>query len=210
MDDFNIPLLLKTTVFDVVGKDRIEGVYYGQVDEKYNRVESSRKFLPCDTLILSVGLVPETDLINMPLNRATKSIFVNDYLESQQEGVFACGNFLHVHDLVDNVSLEAMNAGKNASDYALGRLKKSKEFKISHANNISYVVPATIHSGLGLASIKFRVKSKVMRSNFVIKNAKGDIIVKKFTLACLPGEMQVIEIDRSLINSDIILEVSPL
>ena len=210
LEDFNIPLLLKTTIFDVVGKDRVEGIYYGNVDEKYNKIESTRKFLPCDTIILSVGLVPETDLVNMPLNRATKSIFVNDYLESQEDGVFACGNFLHVHDLVDNVSLEAQIAGKSASDFALGNMKKGKKFLLNHSQVVSYVVPSYIHKGEGIANIKFRVKQKIVRSNFVLKNKKGEIIAKKFTLACLPGEMQTIEVDRKLINSDISLEVEAL
>ena len=210
LDDFNIPLLLNTTVFDVVGKDRVEGVYYGQVDGKYNKIESTKKFLSCDTLVLSVGLVPETDLVNKPINRATKSVFVNDYLETDESGVFACGNFLHVHDLVDNVSLEAQNAGRNASDYALGKLKKKKRFLLKHGDLISYVIPNTIHGGEGVANLKFRVRSKIVRSNFVVKDTAGNVIAKKFTLACLPGEMQSIDVERKLIKSDIILEVEAL
>lgn len=210
LDDFNIPLLLNTTVFDVVGNDRIEGVYYGQVDDKYNKIESTRKFIPCDTLILSVGLVPETDLVNMPINRLTKSVFVNDYLETEEDGIFACGNFLHVHDLVDNVSLEALNAGKNASDYALGRLKKKRKHFLKHSNLISYAIPNTIHGGEGVANIKFRVKSKIVKSNFLVKDTSGNVLAKKFTLACLPGEMQSIDVDRKLIKSDIMLEVESL
>ena len=210
LDDFNIPLLLNTTVFDVVGNDRIEGVYYGKVDDKYNKIESTRKFIPCDTLILSVGLVPETDLVNMSINRLTKSVFVNDYLETEEDGVFACGNFLHVHDLVDNVSLEALNAGKNASDYALGRLKKKRKHFLKHSNLISYAIPNTIHGGEGVANIKFRVKSKVVKSNFLVKDTSGNVLAKKFTLACLPGEMQSIDVDRKLIKSDIMLEVESL
>ena len=72
--------MLNTTIFDVVGDSRVEGVYYGQVDNNYQKIENTRKFMPCDTIILSVGLVPETDLVDMPINRKTKSIFVNDYL----------------------------------------------------------------------------------------------------------------------------------
>ena len=149
LEDFNIPLLLNTTIFDVVGKNRVEGVYYGQVDNKYNKIESTRKFMPCDTLVLSVGLVPETDLVAKPTNRATKSVFVNDYLETEENGVFACGNFLHVHDLVDNVSLEAQNAGKNASDFALGRLTKGKKYNLTFDSNINYTIPNHIHGGEG-------------------------------------------------------------
>ena len=208
LEDFSIPLLMRTTIFEVVGKDRVEGIYYGQVDDNFNKIESTKKFLPCDTIILSVGLVPETDLINMPLNRATKGIFVSDYLQSQEKGVFACGNFLHVHDLVDNVSMEGAIAGKSASDYALGRLKEGKQYSITHSRHISYVVPSFIHGGEGKASIKFRVRSKITKSFFVLKNNKGEVVAKKYTMACLPGEMQTFEVDRSLIDSDVVLEVA--
>lgn len=208
LEDFNIPLLMNTTIFEVVGKERVEGVFYGQVDENFNKIESTRKFLPCDTIILSVGLIPETDLVDLPLNRATKGVFVNDYLESEQNGVFACGNFLHVHDLVDNVSMEGALAGKSASDYALGRLKRRERFNIFYAKEISYVVPSFIHCGEGLAIIKYRVKSKITKSFFVIKNKNGEVLAKKYVMACLPGEMQTIEVDRALINSDIVLEVA--
>lgn len=208
LEDFNIPLLLKTTIFEVVGKDRVEGVYYGQVDERYNKIESTKKFLPCDTIILSVGLVPETDLVNMSINPKTKSVFVNDYLQSENPGVFVCGNVLHVHDLVDNVSMEGTIAGKNASDYALGLLSKSKEFTLSHSKDISYTVPTSLHSGKGEAIIKFRVKTKITKSFFVLKNDKSEVVAKKYVMACLPGEMQTFEVDRGLINSNLVLEVA--
>ncbi|MBQ3158804.1 MAG: NAD(P)/FAD-dependent oxidoreductase, partial [Clostridia bacterium] len=208
LEDFNIPLLLKTTIFEVVGNDRVEGVYYGQVDERYNKIESTKKFLPCDTIILSVGLVPETDLVNMSINPKTKSVFVNDYLQSENPGVFVCGNVLHVHDLVDNVSMEGTIAGKNASDYALGLLIKSKEFTLTHSKDISYTVPISLHSGKGEAVIKFRVKTKITKSFFVLKNDKGEVVAKKYVMACLPGEMQTFEVDRGLINSNLVLEVA--
>ncbi|MBR2908733.1 MAG: FAD-dependent oxidoreductase [Clostridia bacterium] len=210
LEDFNIPLLLKTTIFEVVGKNRVEGVYYGSVDERYNKIEATKKFLPCDTIILSVGLVPETDLIDMQINPKTKSVFVNDYLQSEKEGVFVCGNVLHVHDLVDNVSMEGALAGKNASDYALNRLKKGKQYALSHSTEISYTVPTMIHSGEGTAVIKFRVRTKITKSYFVLKNAKGEVVAKKYVMACLPGEMQTFEVDRSLINSNLVLEVAGL
>ena len=149
-------------------------------------------------------------MVEKPINRSTKSVFVNDYLETEENGVFACGNFLHVHDLVDNVSLESQNAGKSASDFALGKLKKGKKYNLTYDANISYTIPNYVHAGAGVVNIKFRVRSKITRSNFVIKNSKDEIIAKKFTLACLPGEMQTIEFDRKLINSDIKLEVVPL
>lgn len=210
LEDFNIPLLLNTTIFEVVGNQRVEGVYYGQVDERYNKIESTKKFLPCDTIILSVGLVPETDLIDMKINPKTKSVFVDDYLQGEKDGVFVCGNVLHVHDLVDNVSMEGQIAGKNASDYALGKLFKEEAYTLSHGKEISYTVPTLIHKGQGKALIKFRVRTKVTKSYFVLKNERGEVVAKKYVMACLPGEMQVFEVDRNIVNSNLVLEVEGL
>lgn len=217
LDDFNIPLYLKTTVFDVVGKDRIEGIYYGEVDDKYRKINSTRKFLPCDCLILSVGLTPERDLVNyLPFNKATKSTFVDDLLETNESGIFACGNFLHVHDLVDNVTLEAFEAGKNASEYAkkdkalFDDVKtKVKKYNVSAGNLIGYVLPNFLVKGKEKTTLKFRFRSKIVRRNIVVKQGEKEIF-RKFVLAGFPGEMGMVEIDKSKVTGDIILEVEEL
>ena len=207
LDDFGIPLLLNTSIFEVVGTDRIQGVWYGKVDEKYNKLYDTKKFIKCDCLILSVGLVPETDLVNMPLNRVTKGVFVDSHLQTETDGVFACGNFLHVHDLVDNVSLEAKTAGYNASMYAKGKISKTKPHTLSAGNKISYVIPNKVYEGDEIIEVRFRIKSKITKSNFVIKDTHGNTIFKKFVMASNPGEMQSIELDSKLIKDDIVLEV---
>ncbi len=210
LDDYNIPLMLHTTIFDVVGRDRVEGVFYGQVDEKYNKIESTRKFLPCDALILSVGLVPERDLVEyLPFNRATKSTFVDDHMQTNEDGVFACGNFLHVHDLVDNVTLEAYDTGKNASDYVKEKLRSRTKYNLCAGDQIGYVLPNTITSGKGKATLKFRLKSKIVRRNLILKMG-DEIIARKFVLAGFPGEMQMWEIDKNLVKGDCVLEVESI
>lgn len=210
LDDYNIPLMLHTTIFDVVGRDRVEGVFYGQVDEKYNKIESTRKFLPCDALILSVGLVPERDLVEyLPFNRATKSTFVDDHMQTNEDGVFACGNFLHVHDLVDNVTLEAYDTGKNASDYVKEKLRSRTKYNLSAGDQIGYVLPNAITSGKGKATLKFRLKSKIVRRNLILKMG-DEIIARKFVLAGFPGEMQMWEIDKNLVKGDCVLEVESI
>lgn len=217
LDDFDIPLLLKTTIFEIVGKDRIEGVYYGQVDDKYRKINSTKKYMPCDCLILSVGLTPERDLVDyLPYNRATKSTFVDDLLQTNESGIFACGNFLHVHDLVDNVTLEAFDAGKNASEYAKKDKalfddveKKSKKYNVNAGNLISYALPNYIVKGKGNATLKFRLKTKIVRRNIVVKQGEKEL-VRKFVLAGSPGEMMTLEIDKSKITKDIILEVEEI
>lgn len=207
LDDYNIPLMLKTTVFEVVGDDRITGVYYGSVDENYNKIEKTRKFMPCDCLVLSVGLTPERDLVEyLPFNKATKSTFVDDLLMTKEDGVFACGNYLHVHDLVDNVTEEAIDAGKSASEYVKNGCKKVKTFSVSAGNKVGYVLPNFIRHEDGQVKLKFRLKEKVVKTNVVLKQ-NGEIIAKKYLLAGLPSEMMILNVDKSLVKSDVVLEV---
>lgn len=207
LDDFKIPLLLKTTIFEVVGRDKIEGVYYGQVDDNYHKIPETKKFLPCDCLVLSVGLTPERDLVEfLPFNRATKSTFVDDLLQTNEEGVFACGNFLHVHDLVDNVTGEAFDAGKSASEYVKNGCKRVKLHKVSAGNLVGYVLPNFIRHEKGTATLKFRLRSKVVKKNILLKQG-DEIIAKKYILAGLPGEMLTMDVDKTLVKGDVTLEV---
>lgn len=207
LDDFKIPLLLKTTIFEVVGRDKIEGVYYGQVDDNYHKIPETKKFLPCDCLVLSVGLTPERDLVEfLPFNRATKSTFVDDLLQTNEEGVFACGNFLHVHDLVDNVTREAFDAGKSASEYVKNGCKRVKLHKVSAGNLVGYVLPNFIRHEKGMATLKFRLRSKVVKKNILLKQG-DEIIAKKYILAGLPGEMLTMDVDKTLVKGDVTLEV---
>ncbi|MBQ4558548.1 MAG: FAD-dependent oxidoreductase [Clostridia bacterium] len=210
LDDFNIPLLMQTSIFDVVGSSRVEGIYYGQVDDKYNRIDSSKKFMSCDLIVLSVGLVPETDLVDLPLSKVTKSVFVDNNLQTAESGVFACGNFLHVHDLVDNVALESKLAGIKASEYAKGKLKKSCEYRVEAGKGISYVVPSSITNNLCEIEIRFRIRQKVTKTNFVLLDNLGNVIAKKYVLASLPGEMQTITVKAGVIKSDVTLAVEGL
>lgn len=122
LDDFGIPLLLSTTVVEIKGKDRVEAVVTAKVDGNFKPIPGTEKEIKCDTLLLSVGLIPENELsrnMGLEMSPATRGAVVNDDLETSCPGVFACGNVLHVHDLVDNVSKEAVQAGKHAADYIL-------------------------------------------------------------------------------------------
>lgn len=207
LDDYSIPLYLSTTIFEVVGNERVEGIIYGKVDEKYNRIEETAKYLECDCIILSVGLIPETDLLqDLPINKKTNSVFVDDSLACK-DGVFACGNFLHVHDLVDNVTLEALDAGKNAGLFALGKLDKNlKCFDVDYCDTISYTIPNKVYSGQGKFTLKFRVKKKILKQKFVVYSGQNKIL-EKFVLAVNPGEMQTLTLDRALITDNILLTI---
>lgn len=206
LEDFNIPLLMQTTIVEVVGDNRVEGVYISKVDDKYNFV-GEKKFIKCDTIILSVGLIPETDLVDfVEINNKTSGPVINDYFETSKKGVFACGNFLHVHDLVDNVTMESIEAGQNAADFALGVSHTGRQYSVNSGNGISYVNPSFAHKGNGKFSVRFRFKLKFIKKWVTIKS-NNVIIAKKFIMAGLPGEMQTIEVDRQLIKSDLIVEV---
>lgn len=207
LNDYNIPLHTSTTIFEVVGKERVTGIYYGKVDDSFNKIESSKKFLECDCVILSVGLIPEIDLIkNEKINPKTNSLFVDDNFKTEN-GYFACGNFLHIHDLVDNVTLEASDAGHFAALYALGQKEENNKYaNVNICQNISYVLPSKILIEKGKTTLKFRVKNKLTKKKFIIK-CGDEIIAQKFVLGVNPGEMQTLTFNKDKITQDITLEV---
>lgn len=204
LEDFDIPLLFQTTIFEVVGKDRVEGVWYGQVDENFKPIESTKKFLKCDTVVLSVGLVPEMEIANfVSVSKVTKGANVNEYYQTDQPWLFSCGNILHVHDLVDNVALEAKQAGKFASLYAQNKLPKHQNLvKIVASDAFSYVLPGEIFQGVGETEIKFRLKQKAIRQTVVAK-CDGVILGKKYLLAGTPGEMLSMKIEKNGASKEI-------
>ena len=198
LEDFDIPLLYRHTIFEVVGKDRVEGVYYGEVDENYQPIQSSKKFLKCDTVVLSVGLMPEMNLASfVPVSRVTNGAVVNEYYQTSKEWLFSCGNILHVHDLVDNVALEAQQVGKFASLYAQGKLPlQSKPIEVAHTKDFGYVLPSVVYEGEGEVEVKFRLKNKVVKKTIVAK-CNGVVLGKKFVLAGVPGEMLKLSINKN-------------
>ena len=144
LDDFGIPLKLSHTVVDIKGKERVEGIVLAQVDDNLKPILGTEEFYSCDTLLLSVGLIPENELsrgMGVEINSTTNGPIVNDKLETNIEGVFACGNVLHVHELVDYVSEEAKRAGKNAAEY-VKRLDEGKQEEASDTAKITVKMEA--------------------------------------------------------------------
>ncbi|GAB6106847.1 NAD(P)/FAD-dependent oxidoreductase [Fusibacter bizertensis] len=137
LEDFDIPLFLSHTVVEIHGNTRLEGITIAKVDENYKPIVETKKYIPCDTLLLSVGLIPENELTRaagITINQKTKGPVISQEMETYEEGIFACGNVAQVHDLVDFVSLEAIQAGKNAANYVLrkrdeGQCQSQKQFK---------------------------------------------------------------------------------
>ena len=193
LNDFDIPLLLSHTVVDIRGKERLEGVTIAKVDEKRRPIAGTEQDIPCDTLLLSCGLIPENELTRgagISMSSVTGGAVVNQNRETSLEGVFACGNVLHVHDLVDYVSAESAIAGKAAADYLAGGLKKDTEITLAVDGRARYTVPSCI-TAEGDVDVYFRVADTYRNAKVVVSD--GDEILysaKKLKLA--PGEMESI------------------
>lgn len=215
LNDFNIPLLLSHTVIDIKGKDRVEKVIVAKVDENRKPIPGTEKEYECDTLLLSVGLIPENDLsksAGIELDRRTNGPIVTNSMETSIPGVFACGNVVHVHDLVDFVSQEGEKAGAYAACFA--NKNNCKYEHISHISNgdgIVYTVPQIID----LDNLPDKLEI-FMRVNNIYKNRsiivkQGDDIIAKFKKQHLaPGEMEKIILPKLFlekIKKDIIIEL---
>ena len=207
LEDFNIPLYFSTTIFEVVGNDHVEGVWYGQVDENFKPIESTKKFLKCDTVVLSVGLVPEMNTAKfVPISRTTHGAIVNEFYQTEKEWLFSCGNILHVHDLVDNVALEGKQVGLFSFLYAQKKLNNGNLIKVSHSADFAYVLPYTLFEGEEEVEVKFRLKKKVVKS-WIIAISQGNVIAKKYVLAGVPGEMMTFKFSKKGVKEEIVFEV---
>ena len=197
LDDFDIPLLLSHTVVDIKGKRRVEGVTIAEVDENRKPIPGTEQFYECDTLLLSCGLIPENELslaVGVRINPVTGGAFVNESLETSIPGVYACGNVLHVHDLVDYVSGEASVAGKNAADFLLGKEEKSGDeikFEIRPENGVRYSVPSTVDLAKmpDTLTVRFRVGAEYRNVNLVTY-VDGKKMTSQPKAVMAPGEMQ--------------------
>ncbi|MDD2980359.1 MAG: FAD-dependent oxidoreductase [Hespellia sp.] len=209
LDDFGIPLYLSHTVTKVHGKERLEGVSIAKVDERKNPIFETETYVPCDTLLLSVGLIPENELsksVGVDLDRVTKGASVNEKRATNIEWIYACGNVLQVHDLVDNVTEEAEIAGKSAAKYISGGFEKRKRsIHVSPGNNIGYVVPQRIdytNSDEKIIKLYMRVRKPDEKVFVVVKNEQGEIVgkFKKDTIA--PGSMVSLSIPVIKLTED--------
>lgn len=190
LEDFDIPLYLSHTVEAVHGESRLEYITLIEVDDKLQKIEGSQQRIDCDCLLLSVGLIPENTLIEeigVRLDPRTKGAIVDDNYMTSIEGIFACGNALHVHDLVDYVSQEGKKAGKAAADYVLGNTNNGEVITNVVTNGVSYMVPQSFHKGRDL-EFMFRV-NRVFKDCYIHIYGEGlDKKMKK--VGIVPSEMQ--------------------
>jgi NADPH-dependent 2,4-dienoyl-CoA reductase/sulfur reductase-like enzyme len=201
LDDYGIPLKLSHTVVDIEGKERVTGITIAEVGPDMKPIPGTEEYYSCDTLLLSVGLLPENELsktAGVELSTITSGPVVNDALETSVEGIFACGNVLHVHDLVDFVSQEAANAGKNAAKYVKeGRVASNKEIKINAVDGVRYTVPCTIRPDQmdDTVTVRFRV-GKVFKNSAVTMYFGDEQVLKRKKQIMAPGEMEQVVIDK--------------
>ncbi len=206
LNDFNIPLYLSHTVTDIIADEehrRVKQVVISKVDEKNRPIPGTEMTFDCDTLLLSVGLIPENELskkANVELDGRTKGAVVKDNLETSVEGIFACGNVLQVHDLVDYVSQEGEKAGKNAAAYIQkGEIESDCALAVV-GNGVSYLCPQKVaYNGDENFEFSFRVRHPFNRSR-VIVSADGEVIKKVEKLKIIPSEMEKIVLSKSLIQ----------
>ena len=211
LKDFDIPLYLSHTVTNVIGKGKLEAIEISQVDEKKNPIPGTEKRFEVDTLMLSIGLIPNCALLDKAGAKIgpARGAEVDDALMTSIPGIFTCGNVLHVHDLVDYVVEEGKVAGKNAAAYILGTLEEGAKVPTKAGNGIGYVVPGRVALGEeGDVSLKFRCRAPSKNVYLFVK--QGEKVIKKlYKLAMIPSEMEIIKIPRkALENSKEPLEVS--
>ena len=208
LDDFGIPLKLSHTVVDIKGKERLEGITLAAVDDKGKPIPGTEEEYTCDTLLLSCGLIPENEIsrsIGVDMEPVTSGPIVNESLETSVEGVFACGNVLHVHDLVDFVSEEAAAAGRNAAAYvkAGGTLgEKSREIPIRAIDGVRYTVPKKIHVNRMADEqiIRFRVGA-VYKNCYISAYLNDERIIHRKRQIMAPGEMEEIKLKKEQLES---------
>ena len=207
LDDYGIPLYLSHTVTNVKGLHRVEGVTVQKVDEHLKPIPGTEIEFDCDTLLLSVGLLPENELTSksgIGIDARTRGAYVYENRETLTPGVFACGNVLHVHDLVDFVTEESARAGKAAAEYALGNAipEDAKTLKVEPEDAVSYTVPQYIRKDYIGASceVYFRVRQLFKNSKIVVNDEKGNLIASFKREHMAPGEMEKILLPKVLLD----------
>ncbi|MGB8452390.1 MAG: FAD-dependent oxidoreductase [Anaerocolumna sp.] len=204
LDDYKIPLKLSHTIIDIDGRERIQGVTLVQVDKNLNQVPGTEEYITCDTLLLSVGLIPENELSNnmgIKMDPVTSGPFVNELLETDMAGVFACGNVLHVHDLVDYVSEEAGIAGRNAARYVMNLRQVSynevNTIKLIPDQGVRYTVPQVINPNRmeDIQTVRFRV-GNVYKDKSISVYYDDYNVLKRKKKVMAPGEMEEIKIKK--------------
>ena len=202
LEDFDIPLYLSTTVVQIHGQHRVEGVTIAQVDENRCPIPGTERYIPCDTLLLSVGLIPENELTRMagiPIDPVTGGALVDENCQTQIPGIFACGNVLQVHDLVDYVSEEAERAGIGAAMLVAGNAETGTFCTTKPGNGVRYVLPQRIRNDRQEVSLFFRVTQPFEKVKLQVTDGEQILAEVKRPKAA-PGEMEKITLKAEVLQ----------
>lgn len=204
LEDFDIPLRLSCTVVSTHGKDRLEGVTVANVDENLKPIPGTEEYIPCDTLMLSVGLIPENELsknAGIELDRVTNGPVVDEYRETSHKGVFACGNVLQVHDLVDFVTEESKLAGAGAAKFIKGEKADDGVLHTEGENGVRYIVPQNINRATDKdVKLYFRV-GRVLENVTLNVVCNGEVLLTKKKRKMTPGEMEYVTLKADVIKN---------
>ncbi len=204
LDDFGIPLMLSHTIVDIKGNDRVEGVVVAEVDANKRPVAGTEQLFECDTLLLSVGLIPENEITrkaNIKINPITNGPEVNNFMQTSTPSVFASGNVVHVNDLVDNVSTESAIAGASAAKFAMGKLGGGDEITVTTGNNVRYVCPQKVSPNSDeKVSFYFRVLAPKKGVRITAKDGDNVLYTRK-AIKVNPGEIEKVTVDPKGIKS---------
>lgn len=200
VENFNIPLKFSHTITKIHGKERVEGVSVAAVDKNRKPIPETEEFIECDTLLLSVGLIPENEISSasgIAIDSTTSGPVVDEHMQTSIEGIFACGNTVHVHDLVDFVTQESLRAGENASKNVQGiRTKNPKNIVLRPGNRVRYTVPQHIQSNESETPVSIMFRPTDVYRNVQITAYSNDVRIKSVKKKIVrPGEMQVIELN---------------
>lgn len=201
LNDFNIPLMLSTGISYIHGKQRVEGVTLSKLDENRRPIEGTEEFIKCDSVLLSVGLIPENELsveAGVKLDVKTSGPIVNNSMITNIDGVFACGNVVHVHDLVDFVTKESRIAGKNAALYSLNKLIQNDTVSTIANDGISYIVPQNIDTKCEEDINLFMRVRAIYKNKKLVVRSNDKVILEKKRLHMIPSEMENIKIGKDL------------
>ena len=205
LNDYNIPLYLSHTITDIKGRERVEQVVISQVDEARRPIPGTEQTFDCDTVLLSVGLIPENELTRgagIPMDRRTNGAVVYENMETMAPGIFACGNVVHVHDLVDFVSAESEKAGAAAARYALGEEIGGRCIELKNGNAVNYTVPQHIRvEGVDkLCEVFFRVNNVYRDRVITVTDEAGALLCRFPREHMAPGEMEKIALPCPLLE----------
>ncbi|MBW1933839.1 MAG: FAD-dependent oxidoreductase, partial [Deltaproteobacteria bacterium] len=209
LNDYNIPLHLSHTVTDIIGNERVEGVKVAKVDDSFRPIKETERFIPCDTLILAVGLIPENELsrqVGIEIDEITNGPLVDEHMETSVPGIFACGNVVHVHDLVDDVTISSEIAGEYAGKYAAGKIEREARLEEKHkvnvvaGENVRYVVPQFLRH-MDMERLTFYLRVKEEKENvLVIISCNEKVVFEKKERVVKPPEMVKVSVPASLLE----------